>query len=46
MDLEWFGPPECNTLLHYEMYCLRACESKVCPQIACVCNVACLPFYS
>jgi hypothetical protein len=21
-DLEWFGPPERNTLLHYEMYCL------------------------
>jgi hypothetical protein len=24
-DLEWFGPPERNTLLHCEMYCLRAC---------------------
>jgi hypothetical protein len=24
-DLEWFGPPERNTLLHYVMYCLRAC---------------------
>jgi hypothetical protein len=23
--LEWFGPPERNTLLHYVMYCLRAC---------------------
>jgi hypothetical protein len=21
-DLEWFGPPERNTLLHCEMYCL------------------------
>jgi hypothetical protein len=25
--LEWFGPPERNTLLHCEMYCLRACMS-------------------
>jgi hypothetical protein len=24
-DLEWFGPPERNTLLHCVMYCLRAC---------------------
>jgi hypothetical protein len=24
-DLEWFGPPECNTLLHCVMYCLGAC---------------------
>jgi hypothetical protein len=24
-DLEWFRPPERNTLLHYVMYCLRAC---------------------
>jgi hypothetical protein len=24
--LEWFGPPERNTLLHYVMYCLRACS--------------------
>jgi hypothetical protein len=23
-DLEWFGPPERNTLLHCVMYCLRA----------------------
>jgi hypothetical protein len=23
--LEWFGPPERNTLLYYVMYCLRAC---------------------
>jgi hypothetical protein len=23
--LEWFGPPECNTLLHCVMYCLGAC---------------------
>jgi hypothetical protein len=23
-DLEWFGPPERNTLLHYVLYC---CES-------------------
>jgi hypothetical protein len=23
--LEWFGPPERNTLLHCVMYCLRAC---------------------
>jgi hypothetical protein len=23
-SLEWFGPPECNTLLHYVLYCLRA----------------------
>jgi hypothetical protein len=23
--LEWFGPPERNTLLHCEMYCLGAC---------------------
>jgi hypothetical protein len=22
-DLEWFGPPERNTLLHCVMYCLR-----------------------
>jgi hypothetical protein len=22
MDLEWFGPPKRNTLLHCEMYCL------------------------
>jgi hypothetical protein len=22
--LEWFGPPERNTLLHCVMYCLRA----------------------
>jgi hypothetical protein len=36
-DLEWFGPPERNTLLHCEMYCLRACESKLCPKIAHVC---------
>jgi hypothetical protein len=26
-SLEWFGPPEPNTLLHCEMYCLRACIS-------------------
>jgi hypothetical protein len=26
-DLEWFGTPERNTLLHCEMYCLRACMS-------------------
>jgi hypothetical protein len=26
-DLEWFGLLERNTLLHYEMYCLRACMS-------------------
>jgi hypothetical protein len=25
--LEWFGPPERNTLLHCEMYCLWACMS-------------------
>ena len=25
--LEWFGPPERNTLLHCVMYCLRACGS-------------------
>jgi hypothetical protein len=24
-DLEWFGPPERNTLLQCVMYCLRAC---------------------
>jgi hypothetical protein len=24
-DLEWFGPPERNTLLHCVMYCLGAC---------------------
>jgi hypothetical protein len=24
-DLEWFGPPERNTLLHSVIYCLRAC---------------------
>jgi hypothetical protein len=24
-DLEWFGPPERNTLLHCVIYCLRAC---------------------
>jgi hypothetical protein len=24
-DLEWFGPPERNTLLYCVMYCLRAC---------------------
>jgi hypothetical protein len=24
-DLEWFRPPERNTLLHCVMYCLRAC---------------------
>jgi hypothetical protein len=23
--LEWFGPPERNTLLHCVMYCLGAC---------------------
>jgi hypothetical protein len=23
-SLEWFGPPEHNTLLHCVMYCLRA----------------------
>jgi hypothetical protein len=23
-DLEWFGPPERNTLLHCVLYCLRA----------------------
>jgi hypothetical protein len=23
-DLEWFGPPERNTLLHCVVYCLRA----------------------
>jgi hypothetical protein len=26
-DLEWFGLLERNTLLHCEMYCLRACMS-------------------
>jgi hypothetical protein len=26
-DLEWFGPSERNTLLHCEMYYLRACMS-------------------
>jgi hypothetical protein len=25
--LEWFGPPERNTLLHCELYCSRACMS-------------------
>jgi hypothetical protein len=25
-DLEWFGPPERNTLLHCEMYCLSLYE--------------------
>jgi hypothetical protein len=25
--LEWFGPPERNTLLHCELYCLSACMS-------------------
>jgi hypothetical protein len=24
-DLEWFGPPWRNTLLHCVMYCFRAC---------------------
>jgi hypothetical protein len=24
-DLEWFGPPERNTLLHCAVYCMRAC---------------------
>jgi hypothetical protein len=24
-DLEWFGPPERNTILHCVMYCLGAC---------------------
>jgi hypothetical protein len=24
-DLEWFGRPEHNTVLHCVMYCLRAC---------------------
>jgi hypothetical protein len=27
--LEWFGPPERNTLLHCELYCSRACMSLV-----------------
>jgi hypothetical protein len=31
--LEWFGPPERNTLLHCVMYCLRACESKIGPLV-------------
>jgi hypothetical protein len=26
--LEWFGPPERNTLLHCVLYCLRVSESK------------------
>jgi hypothetical protein len=25
--LEWFGPPERNTLLHRVLYCLSACMS-------------------
>jgi hypothetical protein len=45
-DLEWFGPPERNTLLHCEMYCLWACKYEVWSKIAWVCNVACLSFYS
>jgi hypothetical protein len=31
-DLEWFGPPERNVLLHCVMYCLiacGACETKI-----------------
>jgi hypothetical protein len=23
-SLEWFGSPECNTLLHCVLYCLKA----------------------
>jgi hypothetical protein len=34
--LEWFGPPERNTLLHCVLYCSRESKSVV----------ACSPFYS
>jgi hypothetical protein len=47
-DLEWFGPPERNTLLHCELYsvseCLSLCKTEDVVNLAC--NVVCLPFYS
>jgi hypothetical protein len=46
--LEWFGPPERNTLLHCAMYCSRARMNfvSVCLRLGPFCNTACLPFYS
>jgi hypothetical protein len=49
--LEWFGPPERNTLLHCVMYCLRRLYElmSVCLKLglrAPLCNVVCLPLYS
>jgi hypothetical protein len=46
--LEWFGPPERNTLLHCVMYCFRSLYElvSVCLRLGLSCNAACLPFYS
>jgi hypothetical protein len=40
--LEWFGPPERNTLLH----CMLDCCGSLRVWVNLCCNVACLPFYS
>jgi hypothetical protein len=40
--LEWFGPPERNTLLH----CVLDCCGSFWVRVNLCCNVACLPFYS
>jgi hypothetical protein len=46
--LEWFEPPERNTLLHSVMYCFRSLYElvSVCIRLGLSCNTACLPFYS
>jgi hypothetical protein len=44
--LEWFEPPEHNTLLHCVMYCLGACMNLRVSAWSWPHNVACLPFYS
>jgi hypothetical protein len=47
--LEWFGPPEHNTLLHCVMYLLLWSLYElvsVCLRLGLSCNAACLPFYS
>jgi hypothetical protein len=46
--LEWFGPPERNTLLHCVMYCFGSLYELVSVYLR-LClpyNAACLPFYS
>jgi hypothetical protein len=52
--LEWFGPPERNTLLHCVLYwaweLVWTCESESLselePKLGLPCNVVCPPFYS